>query len=152
MHTIQPCTSLRSLSKQHTQRACLFGCILPLVHFWQNDRDLLRATPVTLGRNGYRTKSQHRKLPPEKEILPPLLPGFESETFGSGVRRSTTELPRLVLTDTELWQSDVRSCELCGGHGGAGWTRGPSAALLAPPLRHAAPSCAGVETERNEPE
>ena len=33
------------------------------LHFWQNDRDLLRATSaVTRGWNGYRNKSQHRKL------------------------------------------------------------------------------------------
>ena len=31
------------------------------LHFWQNDRDLLRATAVTRGWNGYRSKSQHRK-------------------------------------------------------------------------------------------
>ena len=31
------------------------------LHVWQNDRDLLRATAVTLGWNGYRSKSQHRK-------------------------------------------------------------------------------------------
>ena len=30
------------------------------LHFWQNDRDLLRATAVTRGWNGYRNKSQHR--------------------------------------------------------------------------------------------
>ena len=29
------------------------------LHFWQNDRDLLRATVVTRGWNGYRNKSQH---------------------------------------------------------------------------------------------
>ena len=29
------------------------------LHFWQNDRDLLRATAVTRGWNGYRNKSQH---------------------------------------------------------------------------------------------
>ena len=32
------------------------------LHFWQNDRDLLRATAVTRGWNGYGIKSQHRKL------------------------------------------------------------------------------------------
>ena len=32
------------------------------LHFWQNDRDLLRATAVTRGLNGYRNKSHHRKL------------------------------------------------------------------------------------------
>ena len=58
------------------------------LHFWQNDRDLLRATAVTRGWNGYRNKSLHRKLTLEKKILPPLLQGFEPATFQSRVRRS----------------------------------------------------------------
>ena len=41
----------------------------------QNGWDLsLRATAVTRGLNGYRKKSQHRKLTLAKKILPPLLP------------------------------------------------------------------------------
>ena len=43
------------------------------LHFWQNDRDLLRATAVTRGWNGYRNKSQRRKSTLEKKLLPPLL-------------------------------------------------------------------------------
>ena len=58
------------------------------LHFWQNDRDLSRATAVTRGWIGYRNKSQHRKLTPKKKILPPLLQGFEPATFQSRVRRS----------------------------------------------------------------
>ena len=58
------------------------------LHFWQNDRDLLRATAVTRGWNGYQNKSQHRKSTLEKKILPPLRQGFEPATFQSRVRRS----------------------------------------------------------------
>ena len=58
------------------------------LHFWQNDRDFLRATVVTRGWNGYRNKSQHRKLTLEKKILPPFQQGFEPATFQSRVRRS----------------------------------------------------------------
>ena len=58
------------------------------LHFWQNDRGLLRAAAVTRGWNGYRNNSQHRKLTLEKKILPPLLQGFEPATFRSRVRRS----------------------------------------------------------------
>ena len=67
------------------------------LHFWQNDRDLLRATAETRlrewGRAGWglvvveggggfrnRPKSQHRKLTLEN-ILLPLLPGLEPATF-----------------------------------------------------------------------
>ena len=58
------------------------------LHFWQNDRDFLRATVVTRGWNGYRNKSQHRKSTLEKKILPPFQQGFEPTTFQSRVRRS----------------------------------------------------------------
>ena len=58
------------------------------LHFWRNDRGLLRATAVTRGWNGYRNMSQHRKLTLEKKILPPLLQRFEPATFRSRVRRS----------------------------------------------------------------
>ena len=43
-------------SKAHTHVFLAVTCHL---HFWQNDRDLLRATVVTRGWNGYRNKSQH---------------------------------------------------------------------------------------------
>ena len=56
------------------------------LHFWQNDRDFLRATVVT--RRCYRNKSQHRKSTLEKKILPPFQQGFEPATFQSRVRRS----------------------------------------------------------------
>ena len=66
--------------------ACLaVTCHLP---FWQNDRDLLRATAVTRGWTGYGYKSRHRTLTLEKKILPPLLRGFEPTTFQSRVLRS----------------------------------------------------------------
>ena len=58
------------------------------LHFWQNDRDFLRATVVTRGWNGYRNKSQHRKSALEKKILPPFQQGFEPATFQSRVRCS----------------------------------------------------------------
>ena len=58
------------------------------LHFWQSDRGLLRAAAVTRGWNGYRNKSQHRKLTLEKKILPPLQQGFEPATFRSRVQRS----------------------------------------------------------------
>ena len=47
--------------------ACLCLAVTCRLHFWQNDRGLLRATAVTRGWNGYRNKSQHRKLILEKK-------------------------------------------------------------------------------------
>ena len=48
----------------------VYACLVVTCHlrFWQNDRGLLRATAVTRGWNGYRNKSQHRKLPLEKKF------------------------------------------------------------------------------------
>ena len=81
VYTMQPC--IMSLhAKPHTYGVCVFSCNLP-PHFWQNDRGLLRATAVTREWNGYRNKSQHRKLTLEKKNLPPLLQGFEPATFRS---------------------------------------------------------------------
>ena len=59
------------------------------LRFWQNDRDLLSATAVTRGLNGYRNKNQHRKASLEKKIFPTLLTqGFEPATYQLRVRRS----------------------------------------------------------------
>ena len=79
-----PCHFMQShIRKVH---ACL--AVTCYLHFWQNGQDLLRATAVIRARNGYRTKSQSRKLTLEKTILPPLLQEFERTTFRSGDRRS----------------------------------------------------------------
>ena len=57
-YTIQPCHFIQShIPKVHASLAVT--CHL---HFWQNDRDLLRATAVTRVWNGYRNKSQYKKL------------------------------------------------------------------------------------------
>ena len=70
----------------HKVHVCLsVTCHLP---FWQNDWDLLHATAVTRGWNGYQNKSQHRKLTMEKKILLLLLQGLEFMTFQSWVRHS----------------------------------------------------------------
>ena len=90
-HSSLHCHFIRS----HVCRMHVFGSNLPPVHFYQNDRDLLRATAVTRGCNGYRNKSQYTKLTTKKKILPPLLPGLEPETFRSRFRRSTIELSPL---------------------------------------------------------
>ena len=85
MYTIQPCTMSRHFMQSHKHRVqYVFVCL----HCWQNVWDLFRATAVTWESNGYRNKSQHRKLTQEKKIFPPLLPGLEPATFRSRVRRS----------------------------------------------------------------
>ena len=66
------------------------ACLAVTCHlnFWQNDWDLLLATAVTQGWNGYRNMSHCRKLTPEKKIIPPFLQGFKPATFQSWVQRS----------------------------------------------------------------
>ena len=58
------------------------------LHFWQNDRDFLRATVVTRGWNGYRNKSQHRKSTLEKKILPPSPGAGTDDRLYSAILRS----------------------------------------------------------------
>ena len=81
------------------------------LHFWQNDRDFLRATVVTRGWNGYRNKSQHRKSTLEKKILLPFQQGFEPATFQSRVRCSNHwAIPAPVVVFGEIFIYIV----LCG--------------------------------------
>jgi len=74
--------------QSHIRKVHAYLAVTCNLHFWQNDWDLLRATVVTRGWNGYRNKSQHRRLTLEKKMFPPLLQGFEPTTFQSRVRRS----------------------------------------------------------------
>ena len=85
----------------------VYACLVATCHlrFWQDDRGLLRATAVTRGWNGYRNKSQHRKLTLEKKILPPPQQGFEPATFRSRVRRSNhwaTPAPRVCVCKADI--------------------------------------------------
>ena len=91
VYTIQPCTmSLSAKPLYYIYIYKVYACLAVTchLHFWRNDRGLLHVTAVTQGWNRYRNKSQHRKLTPEKKILPPLLQGFKPATFQSWVRRS----------------------------------------------------------------
>ena len=59
-----PCHFMQS----HIRKVYACLAVTCHLHFWQNDRDLLRAAAVTRGWNGYRSKSQHRKLTLEKRF------------------------------------------------------------------------------------
>ena len=98
MYTIRPCTCLQChLIQSHICRVHVYLAVTCHLRFWQNDNDqnLFHAAVVTQGWNGYRNKSQHRKLTQQKKIRPPLLPGLEPKTFRSGIWRSTNELSLL---------------------------------------------------------
>ena len=107
VYTIQPCTSLQChFIQRHTGtvHACL--AVTCHLHFWHNDWDLLCTTTVTRRCNGYRSKSQHRKLTMEKKILPPLLRGLEPGNFRSRVRRSNL----WVIPAPSIVNEDFVSC------------------------------------------
>ena len=77
--SVQPCTSLQCRFMQsHIRRvhACLV--VTCHLHFWQNDRDLSRATAATRGWNGYRNRSRHRKLTLEKKKIPAAPAGIRT--------------------------------------------------------------------------
>ena len=84
-------------NKIHIRKVYACLAVTCHLHFWQNDRDFLRATAVTRGWNGYRNKSQHRKSTLEKKILPPFQQGFEPATFQSRVRCSKWRWPSWSL-------------------------------------------------------
>ena len=94
----------------------VYACLAVTCHlrFWQDDRGLLRATVVTRGWNGYRNKSQPRKLTLEKKILPPLQQGFEPATFRSRVWRSNHWA---IPAPQDVWPSHcyINQCTLCNG-------------------------------------
>ena len=77
--------------KSHIGRVYACLAVTCHMHFWQNDRDLLRAIAVTRGWNGYRHKSQHRKVTLEKKILPPLYVGHILQYTTGSVQSELTE-------------------------------------------------------------
>ena len=111
VYTIQPCSMLHApchFMQSHIRKVYACLAVTCHLHFWQNDRDLLRATVVTRGWNGYRNKSQHRKSTLEKKILPPFQQGFEPATFQSQVRRSNhwaIPAPRAYVYDCCLFST-----------------------------------------------
>ena len=101
-------------NKIHIRKVYACLAVTCHLHFWQNDRDFLRATVVTRGWNGYRNKSQHRKSTLEKKILPPFQQGFEPATFQSRVRCSNHSYPRpqRVETGYDAFISVLSVCRL----------------------------------------
>ena len=68
---IQPCTSLQChFTRRQILRAHLCLAVSCHLHFWHNDWDLLRATAVTWGWNGYQNKSQQKVDPGEGNSTP----------------------------------------------------------------------------------
>ena len=105
VYTIQPCT-MSHHAKPHIGKVYACLAVTCHLHFWWCGQDLLRATALTRGWNGYRNKSQPQKVDPgQKKILPLLLQGYEPATFQSRVRRSNH------------WAIPASDYEFSQGHG-----------------------------------
>ena len=83
------------------------------LHFWQNDRGRLRATAVTRGWNGYRNRSQHRKLTLEKKRKKKNFSRHASRDsnprpFDHESGALTTELSPLPYSAGQRWQERDR--------------------------------------------
>ena len=88
-------------NKSHIRKVYACLAVTCHLHFWQNDRDFLRATVVTRGWNGYRNKSQHRKSTPGEEHSPAVPAGIRTRDLSiTSPAALTTELsplePRVV--------------------------------------------------------
>ena len=109
VYTIQPCSmSLHA----HIRKVYACLAVTCYLHFWQNDRDLFRATVATRGWNRYWNKSQHRKLTLKKKILLPLQQGFEPVTFQSQVWHSNHwAIPVIAVSNhCEICQTFIHWC------------------------------------------
>ena len=126
MHHVTSCkaTYVRCMHHATSCKATDVKCLAITchLHFWQSDWDLLHATAVTWGWNGYWSKSQHTKLTLEKKILPPLLQGFNPRRFNHESDALTTELSLPLCCSSVSWYSkswrhhkDVAGCGGCWG-------------------------------------
>ena len=117
VYTIQPCTSLQChFIQSHIGRVYACLAVTCNLHFWQNDQDLLRATAVTRGWNGYRNRVSTESWPWRRKFsrrsCRDSKPGpldHESDTL-------TTELSPLSCVS---WLThSLRAQKLCESRGG----------------------------------
>ena len=95
-----PCHFMQShIRKVH---ACL--AVTCHLHFWRNDRGLLRATAVTRGWNGYRNMSQHRKLPWRRKFSRRSCRDLNPRPFDHEPGALTTELFPVLATRLQRQQ------------------------------------------------
>ena len=129
--------------QSHVRKVHAYLAVTCYLHFWQNDRDLLRATAVTRGWSGYWNKRQYIKFTLEMKILSQLLKGLEPATFQSRVRRSShwaipdsthtnsvcvylcLSVSSLYGSSCSLWSPSDPACLPCAAsHVGGGWDPG----------------------------
>ena len=84
-HTTMHPVTLSVYAKPHIVRCVRILAVTCHLHFLQNDRGLLRTTAVAQGWNGYRNKSQDKRLTLEKKSLPPFLLALYSGQVTLGI-------------------------------------------------------------------
>ena len=89
-------------NKSHIRKVYACLAVTCHLHFWQNDRDFLRATVVTRGWNGYRNKSQHRKSTDPGEENSPAVPVPETMICSQKYSGSRCLFPKSQSRDSIL--------------------------------------------------
>ena len=83
------------------------------LHFWQNDRDRVRATAVTRGWNGYRNLESAQKVDPGVNENVRSGNRTPARNLRSRVRRSATELFRVAISDNQLGDGRMLCLRFC---------------------------------------
>ena len=101
-----PCHFMQS----HIRKVHAYLAVTCHMHFWQNDRDLLRATAVRRGWNGYRNKSQHRSRPCRRKFSRRASRDSNPRPFNHESGALTTELfPPPELFPLWLYKQDCNT-------------------------------------------
>ena len=112
VYTIQTGAMSRCFMQSHMRRVhtCLAVTCHP--HFWQNDRELLRATAVTRGWKGYRNESA-QNLTLEKKILGDSNPrplDHDSGALSTELSQLPISPPPLSLCRYTLYEGHLSLC------------------------------------------
>ena len=78
VYTIRPCTLSRHFMQSHICGMHVSLAVTCHLHFGQSDRDLLRATAVRRGWNGYRNNKSAQKVAPGEENYPAAPAGIRT--------------------------------------------------------------------------
>ena len=115
-----PCHFIQS----HIRQVYVCLSVTCHLHFWQNDRDLLRAIAVTRGWNGYRNRSQiwsvgwlhfvdkkynNVELSPERYVSPLVFNAQSTSTVISG-RSRRGETSALTATNKQYKKLKTETC------------------------------------------
>ena len=92
-------------NKSHIRKVYACLAVTCHLHFWQNDRDFLRATVVTRGWNGYRIRVSTESRPWRRKFSRRSSRDSNPRPFNHESGALTTELspPRMFTTCLRFW-------------------------------------------------